>query len=365
MKLVEIVEGRTKLLVPEESLKHHQPPKQPVFFNPNARISRDIAILAYKAFNGKVLLDALGGIGVRGIRAKNEVGIEAYINDINPNAIELAKKIAEINNIECMFSNEEANKFLLSVNRGDIVELDPFGTPAYYIDNALRAVKDQGMICLTATDTPVLQGLHNRVAERRYYGRSLRVEYSNELALRLLLGLLARVAGRLDLAIKPLFVHSIRNHMRVYAKITVSSTEADKMLDSLGLLYHCFRCNNRGIDEYCKYCNKSMSKAGALWNDNIFDKQFIEKMLNAYNQTFDKYCKKILLIAKDELDIPLYYALDGISKRLKIAPPKLDKIIQLLKDNGFQASRTSLMLNGFKTDADYHQIINIIGNQYR
>ncbi len=364
LDLIEIVEGKTKLLVPKVSLKNHQPPKQPAFFNPRAKISRDLAILAYRAYGKATILDALAGIGVRAIRAKNEVGIEAYINDLNPTAIEIAKKIARLNDIECIFSIEEANKFLTS-HRADIVEIDPFGTPAYYTDNALRATRDQGMICLTATDTPVLQGLHNRVAERRYYGRSLRTVYSNELALRLILGMLARVAGRLDLAIKPLFVHSIRNHMRVYVKMRVSNTEADVMLDKLDFLYHCFRCNYRGMEEECQYCKKSMSKAGMLWVDNILDKQFISKMIEAYDQILDKYCKKILIIAKNELDIPLYYTIDEISKQLKIAPPKLDKAIDMLRDEGFEASRTSLMLNGFRTNANYKQIIDIIGSRSR
>lgn len=363
MNLVEIIEGKTKLLVPEESLREHQPPKEPVFFNPRAKISRDLAVLAYKAYGGATLIDALAGIGVRGIRAAKEAGMQVHINDINSNAIKLAKKIAELNNIECKFSNEEANRFLLTVERADTIEIDPFGTPAYYVDNALRAAKGGGMICLTATDTPVLQGLHNRVAERRYYGRSLRVAYSNELALRLMLGMLARVAGRLDLAIKSLFVHSIRNHMRVYAKVIVSNTEADKMIDRLGFLYHCFTCNNRGVEEECMFCKKKMSKAGMLWIDNIFDKYFIDKMLHAYDQTLDKYCNKVLTIAKDELDMPLYYTIDEISKQLKIAPPRLEKVIEILKKEGFEASRTSLMLNGFKTNVNYAQISDIIESQ--
>jgi tRNA (guanine26-N2/guanine27-N2)-dimethyltransferase len=108
-----------------------------------------------------------------------------------------------------------------------------------------------------------------------------------------------------------------------------------------------------------------MSKAGMLWIDNIFDKQFINKMIEAYDQTLDKYCKKILMLAKDELDIPLYYAIDEISKQLKIAPPKLDKTIDMLRDEGFEASRTSLMLNGFRTNADYKQIIDIIESRNR
>ncbi len=366
MKLVEIVEGRTRLLVPEESLTSNQPIKKPVFFNPKAKVSRDMAVLAYRAYakDRVKMVDALGGIGVRGIRAVNEVkSVEhAYINDANKDAIELAKMLAKINGVECSFSVEDANRFLLSIRdvRAEIIEIDPFGTPAYYVDNALRAIKDQGMICLTATDTPVLQGIYPRVAKRRYYGASLRTEYSNEIGLRLMLGMLAMVAGRLELAIEPLFVHSIRNHLRVYARVIVSNTLADEMINRLGFIYHCFRCGNRGLEEECKYCKKGMSRSGPLWISNIFDHDFVCSMLDSYDQTLDKSCKRVLEIALDELDTPTYYTLDDISARLRIAPPKLDSVIKLLRAHGFKASKTSLMPNGFRTDADYKEIIDIM-----
>ncbi len=360
--MIDIIEGRTRLLIPEESI-YDQSRKASIFFNPNARISRDIAILAYRAYNKKgSIVDALAGIGVRGIRAKREVdNIEdVYINDINPDAIKLARDIAKINGIECIFSINEANRFLLSIERAEIIEIDPFGTPAYYVDNALRATKDNGMICLTATDTPVLQGLYPKVAERRYYGRSARVEYSIEVALRLMLGMLARVASRLELAIEPLFAHSIRNHMRVYAKINVSKSLANEMVDNIKSFYHCFRCNNRGYDKECMKCKKDMSLIGPLWINNIFSDEFVENMLNNYDDTLANICKKVLSLALEELDTVSYYTIDEISARLKIEPPSIDNILTILNRHGFKASRSYLVFNGFKTDASYNEILRLL-----
>lgn len=364
MDLVEVVEGKTRLLVPRGSLDLDTPPKDPAFFNPYARFSRDMAILAYRAYksNGE-MIDALAGIGARGLRAVNEVErVEhVYINDINPKAIEIAKRISEINSIKnCTFSIKSANRVLVESERVEIVEIDPFGTPAYYLDNGVRAVKDEGMICITATDTPVLQGLYPRIALRRYYGSSLRCEYSNEIGLRLILGLLAMIAARLEMGIRPLFVHSVRNHLRVYSKVMFGRRYADTMLDNLKCVYHCRWCNGRGMDEECKSCMRRMSSIGPLWVGSIFDKQFIEYMINAYDESLDKRCIKILSIARDEVDLLSYYSMDQISKRLKVAPLRIERILDILRSNGFKASRTSLMLNGFRTDADYSTIIRLL-----
>ncbi len=46
----EITEGTTKLLVPNRSLIDKTPPKEPAFFNPRAKKTRDFSILAYGAF---------------------------------------------------------------------------------------------------------------------------------------------------------------------------------------------------------------------------------------------------------------------------------------------------------------------------
>ena len=92
-KIIEIVEGTTKILVTEKSIKEKVPPKEPVFFNPVAKLNRDFSILAYSAFwknfdKPKIFLDGLTGVGARSLRFANEIpNFEKVIaNDVNSKA---------------------------------------------------------------------------------------------------------------------------------------------------------------------------------------------------------------------------------------------------------------------------------------
>ena len=173
-EIVEILEGNTRLLIPALSLTENIPPKDPAFFNPSAKLSRDMSILAYRAFLGdtsskkRTFADSFSGIGARGLRVAVEVPEieEVYMNDINPLAIVLSRKAAELNTVirKCNFSVNEVCKFLIThptrdEQRFGVVDLDPFGSPAQYVDCLLRSVLDSGLISVTATDTAVLCGV--------------------------------------------------------------------------------------------------------------------------------------------------------------------------------------------------------------
>lgn len=48
----------------------------------------------------------------------------------------------------------------------DIVDIDPYGCAAGYLDAGVQAVKDGGLLCITSTDLTILSGvqvfvLHN------------------------------------------------------------------------------------------------------------------------------------------------------------------------------------------------------------
>jgi len=378
--LLETSEGITRLLVPSNSLTEKVPPRSPAFFNPNARLNRDLSMVAYKAYaresNNRTMADSLAGVGARSVRAAVEVKEleEVYINDANPIAIDMAKQSSRLNGVEgrCKFSINEVCKFLIEHSskgsRFGIVDLDPFGTPAPYIDCALRAVSDEGLFSVTATDTPVLCGIYPDVCVRRYYGKPLNTEYGNEVGLRLILGLISMIASRLELGIKPLFVHSIRNYLRVYVIVRVGSQHADDMPSKLGYIYHCFSCNSRSysngnnVQQMCDKCKKSMKTAGHLWIDSIFDSAFVDNMLRALDDcTVDKKCGKLLSMVINEVNLPpSYFSVDELAETLKVTPPAISAIIDKLKDSGFVASRTSLKMTGFKTNASYDEVLEAL-----
>jgi len=276
-KLVEITEGTTKILVPEKSLDEKVPPKEPVFFNPVAKLNRDFSILAYSAFwenfdKPKIFLDGLAGLGARSLRVANEISdVEmAVANDVNSEGLNIAQdsmKLNEITNFET--SENEICRFFGSYSkkgkRGSIVDVDPFGSPTKYFDCAIRATMHGGMLSVTATDLQVLHGLSKRSCQRKYHGVPIKTEYSNEIAIRLILGCLEFVAGRLEIQIIPQFVQHDMHYYRAYLKILNKPGQKEQ----LGYIIHCKSCGSRKTtmkqEEVCEICNSKLDVAGPLW----------------------------------------------------------------------------------------------------
>ena len=286
----EIIEGNTKLLVPKKSLTDKTPPMKPAFFNPKARTNRDFSIIAYAAFlkkfeGPKIFLESLSGVGARGLRVANELKIEKMkINDLNPTALELAKDSSILNNLSniefsekeaCVFLNEHSRKG----NRGSVVDIDPFGSPAAYFDCGIRATMHGGILSTAATDLQVLNGLFQGACKRKYGGIPVRVEYGNEMAIRLILGSLRSVAARLGVKMIPMFVESEMHYYRTYVKILNRIDQEE----NLGFIIHCKNCGHRKTSleqqHECELCKSKTSIAGPLWIGKIFDKDELKELV--------------------------------------------------------------------------------------
>jgi len=370
----EIIEGTTKLLVPKKSLTDKVPPKKPAFFNPKAKLNRDFSIIAYAAFlnrfdGPKILLEGLSGIGARGLRVANELKIDkVVINDLNPSALKIAEYSANLNGIKNMeFSENEACRFFSSHSkkgeRGSIVDIDPFGSPAAFFDCGIRATMHGGLLSIAATDLQVLNGLFQDACKRKYGGVPVRTKYGNEIAIRLVLGSLRAVAARLGVEIVPMFVESEMHYYRTYVKVRNRPDQQE----NLGYILHCKNCGHRKITleqkQECELCKFKISAAGPLWIGKIFDKEFVQNMLleNSKLET-DKDCEKILVKCLEEAEMPgTYYTIDEIASMMKASPPKLEKAIASLRENNFLSSATVFNPTGFRTDANIGEIIKIFG----
>jgi tRNA (guanine26-N2/guanine27-N2)-dimethyltransferase len=389
-EISEIIEGDTRILVPSASLTEKIPSKTPAFFNPVAKWNRDISVLAYKTFSTLKtrdylsFADCLSGVGARGLRVGVEVpSVESvYMNDINPIALEFARKAAELNSIQgkCYFHRSEVCSFLQSnsqgsqKNRYDIVDLDPFGSPSPHLDCVLRAVNDRGMISITATDTAVLCGVYPKVCFRRYHGYPIRSEYTNEIGIRLLISLIAFTAARLDLNILPLFSHTNLHYMRTYVKISVSNSEANDLYSKIGYVIHCFNCGHREIwdvesnPRICKVCSSKCYIGGPLWKEPLNDRGFLESMvqliptLGVFQRTrsLRRSMDNLVSTGIEEVQEPYYFHTDHIASKLKTSPLALSEIVDTLKRVGFMASKASLSPQGFKTNASLSQILNTL-----
>jgi tRNA (guanine26-N2/guanine27-N2)-dimethyltransferase len=376
-----VTEGKVKVLVPKlkafrKQPSDYAPSKAPVFYNPVMELNRDITVLAFQTYQRMVnreisICEPLTSSGIRGVRFATEIhGVKkVLISDINEGAFKLAKHNVHLNQLQeritvkhtdanCLLSCHGAPK-----KRFDIVDLDPFGSPVPYLDSAIRALRNNSLLAVTATDLAPLCGVHAKACVRKYGGKPLRTEYCHELAVRLLAGCVATLAAKHDIGIRVDFNHSTDHYIRVYAEIAYGAKKADESVKNLGYVLHCFNCLHRETAkdpftkriENCPECGSKMDYAGPLWLERIFDKQFCELMTKENMRTAFRNSGKIaklLSIAKDEAEAPAtYYVIDKISEKLALPVPSVDVMLQNIRDNGFQAFPTHFNSRGIRTDA--------------
>jgi tRNA (guanine26-N2/guanine27-N2)-dimethyltransferase len=385
-----VQEGKVKAVVPKlEAFKKqpsdYAPSKAPVFYNPVMELNRDIAVLAFQAYQHMMnrdisICEPLTSLGIRGIRFAAEISSvkKVVINDISKRAINLAKHNVHLNELEELVTVQQKDaNCLLSCHgaprkRFDIIDIDPFGSPVPYLDSAVRALRNKGLLAATATDLAPLCGVHAKACLRKYGGKPLRTEYCHELAVRLLAGCIASVAAKHDIGVHVVFSHSTDHYIRVYAQIAYGAKKADASIKNLGYVLHCFNCLHRETAqshftlhlEKCPECGSKMDWAGPLWLGEIFDRQFCELMAQENRHTAFRNNRKIatlLSLAKKEAEAPAtYYVIDKISNKLSSPVPSVAAMLKTLRDNGFETVPTHFNSRGLRTTAPASAVQNLL-----
>src|SRR4030042_5936351 len=173
------------------------------------------------------------------------------MHDINERAVHMAKHNVSVNRLDrkAVVKNKDANLLLSSYaaprKRFDARDIDPFGSPVPYIDSAVRAIRDNGLLALTATDMAPLCGVHPRACIRKYGGKPLRTEYCHELPARLVAGSLATTTAKHNMGTEVVFAHQAEHYVRIYASVHYGASKADESLKNMGYVLHCFKCLHR------------------------------------------------------------------------------------------------------------------------
>ncbi len=381
---VEVVnEGRINIMVPKlELFSKEAPSKAPVFYNPVMELNRDLAVLALQTHQRIVgrdlkICEPLTGCGVRGIRFGLEVnGVkEIILSDINPKAVQLTRVNIIHNKLEerILVVEEDANLILSRCRKKlDFVDIDPFGSPAPYLDSAIRALCDGGLLAITATDMAPLCGVHKQACIRKYGGKPMRTEYCHELAVRLLIGCLVMTAAKHELGVKVVFSYSTFNYIRIYVVADRGVKHADESVQRLGYVLHCFSCSHREISrgsfsflkQRCSRCGATLNLAGPLWLGELSDEDFCSLMKEEALKRNLRHVGKIVRLldaVKKEGGGPItYYVTDRICDKLNISTPPLIKVVDHLRKEGFHAIPTHFNSKGVRTDAPIEILEKII-----
>ena len=371
-------EGLTKIEFPEFDKVSSA---APVFYNPHMELNRDLSILAIQVFQKREnrdinICDLFGGSGIRGIRYKNEIsGVgHVYINDISELANHYEKHNIALNNLNDISVHQHDGSMFLRMRRGevDVIDIDPFGTPAPFLDSAAYASRRNSLLCVTATDTSALCGTYKEPCMRKYNSKPYKSEYCHETGIRILIAstslALSKYAKYLDVKM----CHSSEHYMRLYLEVKKGSKKTDESLKNIGYISHCknclFRQTTHGFanptQTTCPHCGSKLVHAGPLWLGSLGDKEFIEDMIREAESkkiNTEKEALKLLNACLGEVDFPAtFYDIHKICKSLKISAPKLDLILNEIEKCGYTVSKTHFNPLGIKTNASIKYLENIL-----
>ena len=345
-------EGGTNILVFKNKISKKGPgskDKLP-FYNPAMELNRDISIIVVQWLVNKSkqkihILDGLAASGIRGIRFLNEItgDFDVTINDWDKKSYNLIEKnIKNLKVKNAVATNKDLNS-LLSENKFHYIDIDPYGSPVYFIDSAMKSIRSDGILACTATDTATLCGVYPKVCLRRYDSQPFHSNVMKEIGLRILLGFICKSAARHDKGIKTLVSYSTDHYFRVYTQVINGVNRANDSIKNVSTI------KSNGIEG-----SKNID-IGPLWMGKLEDKKVIkelrtilfEKQLNTKNHVW-----KLLDVLEEESDSPVFfYTTDNLASSLKISAPSMRTVFETLNKNGYNVYRTHFSSTGFKTNA--------------
>jgi tRNA (guanine26-N2/guanine27-N2)-dimethyltransferase len=343
--MIEFREGNAVIMVPEfEKITS----KSLVFYNPDMAYDRSLSCAVVKASGKREICDAFSGSGIRAILYASE-SKNVTANDVNPHAVALIRKNAQLNNVSVRITNEDAN-ILFRREKFEVIDVDPFGSPARYLDSVMNGLKNDSFLFVTATDTEAVCGYAKKAALRKYGIRTVRTPFAKELGVRVLVAAIMREGAKYGFGFSVLLSYWRRHYIRVFMRAQRSKKAAFESMNMVCPVYFC-RCGyfSGTPREKCPSCGKSMSCISSLYMGKIKDNTFCETV--EFNGLIEKM--------KRELNIPLYYDTHSLAKYYRFQPPKIDEFVGTLKED-FSASRTIFCPTGVKTDAPFDRLLDIV-----
>ncbi|CAI5954273.1 unnamed protein product [Closterium sp. NIES-65] len=268
------------------------------------------------------------------------------------------------------------------------VDLDPYGTPSVFLDGAVQAVADGGMLLVTATDMAVLCGNNAEVCYSKYGAYPHRAKYCHEMAIRILLASIESAANRFKRHIVPVLSVSVDFYIRVFVRVFTSAQAVKATPSKLAHVFQCSGCDSYHLQPVgrvvegrakkpdappppprylpglgpvippaCEHCGRHLSIGGPMWSAPIHDASWVRLVLGEVQAGkgrlagFGKVHGLLTAVSEELHDIPLYLDLHEISATLKCTPPSMLLFRSALVNAGHRVSGAHSNPLGIKTDA--------------
>jgi tRNA (guanine26-N2/guanine27-N2)-dimethyltransferase len=351
------------------------------FFRPESRPSRDLGVLLARHLaevRPLRVLDGMAGCGIRALRYGLEAGAEAvWANDADPERLPLLRaNLAPLRQGSCALrlSSGTVQKLLagclLREQRFELVDLDAFGCPVALLPLALEAVAFDGVLYLASTDGRSPTG-HDRVAAVRRLGAAARAHPASwELALRLQLATVARVAWAMGRGVEPLFSFSEGRTFRTAIRLRRRAIAGEER--QFGLLAHCHGCGDQQVQSLLRLRGWAaclcpgeqappLAVSGPLWIGALQHPPTLEAMagqaVGAPHSLGAPAARLLAALQADAGEPARCWPLAEIGRRLGGGPPGLERLLEGLRQRGHRATASGVMPAQIRSDAPWREVL--------
>ncbi|XP_075404009.1 tRNA (guanine(26)-N(2))-dimethyltransferase isoform X1 [Tenrec ecaudatus] len=338
---------------------------------------------------GLRVLEGLAASGLRSIRFAQEVpGLRSVVaNDASARAVDLIRYNVQLNDVGHLVEPSQADARILMYQhqrpseRFDVIDLDPYGSPSPFLDAAVQAVSEGGLLCVTCTDMAVLAGNSGETCYSKYGAMALKSRACHEMALRIILHSLDLRANCYQRFLVPLLSVSADFYVRVFVRIFTGQAKVKASASKQALVFQCVGCGafhlqrlgrasaasgNRikfsaacgpPVTPECEHCGQKHQLGGPIWAEPLHDLDFVSRVLQAVTANPGRFhtserIRGVLSVITEELpDVPLYYTLDHLSSTIHCNTPSLLQLRSALLHAGFRVSLSHACKNAVKTDA--------------
>ena len=305
-----------------------------------------------------------------------------------------------------------------------MIDLDPYGTAAPFLDAAVQSVRDDGgLLCVTCTDAGVwASNGYPEKAYSLYGGIPIKGMHSHEGGLRLILHSIASTAARYGLAMEPLLSLSIDFYARVFVRIHKSPADVKFLAGKTMVVYSCdtgcgawttqMVARNKLVQnksgkgyfwkhvfaqapstgENCLHCGMKTHMAGPMYAGPLHSPEFIKKILDGLRsvskdtyQTTDRI-EGMLSMALEEslppleedpnsptltsktkrydpaaIDLyPFFFIPSVLAKVVHCITPHENALRGALRHLGYRVTRSHTKPGSIKTDAPWEVIWEVM-----
>jgi tRNA (guanine26-N2/guanine27-N2)-dimethyltransferase len=358
----------------EGAVEFHLPRSERVFYNPRARLGRDLGVLAMRAEAERLerpleVLELMAGLGLRTRRYLAEAPVaHIVVNDANYDAFAYLQATLQ-SETRAELYNELAQRllarFYLEDRRFDWVDLDPFGSPSPFVPWTTGVIRWGGLLYVTATDAPVLCGAQRGEALKSYDAVSALGRECHEFGLRILIGFLQRRLVQANMHGAPLFSLFDGYCWRVLLRVFKGTRGFNA--EQLGFIAQMpdgeYRATHAGvpaplIERYDPA--QTVRWIGPLWLGPLHDHAFLGAMFRYAHEEYFAEARRWLTRLNRELDeLPIVYNLSGLADKLDRSVPPTREAIKYLREQGYRASPVHHAGNSIRTDAPLQVLLQL------